>query len=138
MELDITDFVRNAETHSFSASRMELGDNAGQITWNNAVTEAASNTQWITADSRDEFESWVGDFGAWDDDEIKAWSLDECNALLIQYISGDLNELESLCYSDDDEFMIDWNKAEKLSSAGTIGGRIYKGDDGRVYFYMGT
>lgn len=100
MEIDITNFVRTAETHEFSASRAELGDNAGKITWAkaNAVAEAG-NTRWITDETRDEFEAWVKEFGAWSRDEIKAWSLDECNALLIQFISGDLNELESLCYS---------------------------------------
>ena len=137
MEIDITHFVRTAETHNFSASRAELGDNAGKITWDNAVREAAS-TQLISETDRDEFESWVRDFGAWSQDEIKAWSLDECNALLIQYLSGDLRELKSLCYSDSDEFGIDWNEAEKLSHAGTIGGRIFKSDDSRVYFYMGS
>ncbi len=120
MEIDITDFVRTAETHEFSASRAELGDNAGKITWANAVAEAG-NTRWITDETRDEFEAWVKEFGAWSRDEIKAWSLDECNALLIQFISDDLNELESLCYSDDDEFSIDWDEAERLSQEGTTG-----------------
>ena len=137
MEIDITGFIRTAETHDFSASRAELGDNAGKITWDNAVREAAS-TRLITSKSRDEFERWVRDFGAWEAREIAAWSLKECNALLIQFISGDLNTLESLCYSDDDEFSIDWQEAEKLSERGTIGGNIFKGDDGRVYFYMGS
>jgi len=137
MELNITQFVRNANTHDFSASDAEMGQNAGKITWNNAVQEAAS-TQLITADDRDAFESWAREFGAWSIDEIKAWSLDECNALLIQYISGDLNTLESLCYSVSDEFGIDWEEAERLSEAGTIGGNICRGTDGNVYFYMGN
>lgn len=137
MELDITEFVRTAETHDFSGSVMTHGQDAGKITWNNAVREAA-NTQFITADSRDAFESWAREFGAWERKEIAAWSLAECNALLIQYISGDLNELESLCYSDSDEFCIDWQEAETLSQRGTIGGDIFKSEDGRVYFYMGS
>lgn len=57
--------------------------------------------------------------------------------VLIQYISGDLNELKSLCFSETDHYGIDWDEAEKLASQGTIGGCIYKGNDGRVYFYMG-
>jgi hypothetical protein len=137
MEIDITDFVRTAETHDLSASVAELGQDAGKITWRNALQEAAT-TQLIGAAHRDEFETWAKEFGAWDETEIAAWSLDECNALLLQYIAGDLNTLESLCYSDDDEFGIDWPKADKLSERGTIGGNIYKGDDGRVYFYMGS
>jgi len=135
MEIDITDFVRTAETHELSASVAELGRDAGKITWRNALQEAAT-TQLIDAAHRAEFVTWVDEFGA--DWSIAAWSLDECNALLLQFIAGDLNTLESLCYSDDDEFGIDWTEVEKLSEAGTIGGNIYKGDDGRVYFYMGS
>ena len=137
MEIDITEFARTAETHDLAASVAELGKDAGKITWNNALQEAAT-TQLITAEHRDEFESWARAFGAWDEAEIAAWSLDECNALLLQFIAGDLNELESLCYSDDGEFGTDWQKAEKLSERGTIGGNIFKGDDGRLYFYMGS
>ena len=132
MEIDITEFARTAETHDLSASVAELGQDAGKITWGNAIAEAEYNTRWIEADHRDEFESWVREFGAWSRDEIRAWSLDECNALLIQCIAGDLNELEGLCYSDTDEFGIDWQEAEKLSERGTISGNIYKGDDDRL------
>ncbi len=137
MEIDITEFVRSAETHSLSGSVAELGKDAGKITWANACEEATS-TQFIDAGARAAFEAWAGDFGAWSKDEIAAWSLEECNALLIQYIAGDLNTLESLCYSDSDEFGIDWEEAERLSQHGTIGGNIFKGVDGRVYFYMGS
>jgi len=137
MKLDITNFASNEDPCEFSASAMELGSDAGRITWNNAV-RAAGETAWVDGASRDAFEAWAKEFGAWDVAEIKAWSLEECNALLIQYISGDLRELESLCYSDADAYGIDWQEAEKLSQAGTIGGNIFKGDDGRLYFYMGS
>lgn len=136
MEIDITDFVKNADPHEFSASRNELGNDADKITWSNAVQEA-TGTRLIDESHRDQFESWVREFGAWEDNEIKAWSLNECNALLIQFISGNLNELESLCYSDSDEFSINWTKAQELAEAGTIADQIYKSSD-RLYFYMGS
>ncbi len=135
MEIDITHFVKTAESCEFSASRMELGADAGEITWNNAKREAG-DSPLIDESARDAFNSWARGF--WEREEIEAWPLMECNALLIQYISGDLRELESLCYSDDDEYGIDWEKARELSEEGTIGGRIFKGDDGRLYFYMGS
>ena len=138
MEIDITDFVRTAETHDLFASVAEMGQDAGKITWANALREANSECwQFVNPDNRDEFEAWVRDFGAWSREEVAGWSLDECNALLIQFIAGYLNELESLCYSDDDEFCVDWEEAERLSQKGTIGGNIFKGADNRVYFYMG-
>lgn len=137
MEIDITAFVANSDPFEFSASRAERGQNAGPETWMNAKSEA-SVRPLIGQDARDAFERWAREFGAWDEGEIAAWSLEECNALLIQFISGDLRELESLCPSDDDAFGIDWDDARKLSERGTIGGNIYPGDDGRVYFYMGS
>ena len=137
MEIDITNFVRESEPHEFSASVMELGKDAGKITWNNAKTEAALHPLISTDDEIDAFRAWIKEFGAWDADEIAAWNSDECNALLIQFISGDLRELQQLCPSDNPDG-IDWRKAEKRSSEGVISGRIYPGDDGRVYFYLGS
>ncbi len=137
MEIDITRFVKTVEPCEFSASKMEFGDNAAKITWENAKREA-SESPLITENDREDFERWASEFGAWNKEEIEAWSMDECNALLIQYISHDLRELESLCYSDDDEYGIDWEHARGLSDDGVIGGNVYKGDDGRLYFYMGS
>lgn len=136
MEIDITAFVASADPSEFSASRAELGQDAGKITWNNAKAEASLHPLISTDDEIEAFRRWIHDFGAWDDDEVAAWDSDEVNALLIQHISGDLRELEGLCPSDDGT--IDWDGARELSEQGTIGGRIYPGDDGRIYFYMGS
>lgn len=136
MEIDITSFVNTAEPAEFSASQAELGRDAGKITWDNAKREAA-NSSFINEDSREAFERWAEEFGAWTTDEIQDWSLDECNALLIQFISGDLRELQDICPGVGDTD-INWTRARELSERGTIGGRIYPGDDGRIYFYMGS
>lgn len=42
MELDITSFVRDAAPFEFSASQMEMGEDAGRITWRNACEEASA------------------------------------------------------------------------------------------------
>ena len=137
MEIDITDFAMTAEPSEFSASEAELGQSAGKITWANANCEAASAPFLTTDAAFDGFYAWIKGFGAWDDDEIKAWTPIECNALLVQYISGDLRELTELCPGDD-EYGIDWSEALPLQERGTISSNIYKGDDGRLYFYMGN
>ena len=137
MYIDITEFMRNAEPAEFSASKAELGNDAAQITWRAAKREAAESPLLKTPDDCQALRDWAAGFGAWDDDERAAWGSDDCNALLIQVISGDLRELELLCYSDSDDLSIDWDEAEKLSAAGAISGGISKGYDGRVYFYMG-
>jgi hypothetical protein len=142
MEIDITDFVRNEDPFNFSASRMELGDNAGRITWKNAKRLAADSPLLRTPEDCDAFREWARGFGAWDDKERATWSADDCNALLIQFISGDLRELESRAPSDDNDEGTDWQEAQRLSEAGTINGRIFKGDIeghpgfGRIFFSM--
>jgi hypothetical protein len=139
MEIDITDFFKNAEPAEFSASRAELGDNVGRITWDNAKAEAAS-APLLTSDDelqalRDHAQS-MG-FGA----DVQAYGAEECNALFIQLVSGDMRELESLCMGDDGE--INWTEARALSEQGTIGGSIYPCDIeghesfGRIFYYLG-
>jgi hypothetical protein len=135
VELNITRFVTEAEPFEFSASRAERGQNAGPETWANALEEAAERPLLTTADELDAFRNHARGFGAWDDEEIAAWSPEECNALLIQMISGDLRELE-LCPGDGIGG-IDWAEAERLSAKGTVSGRIGLWDDGSVGYYIG-
>lgn len=137
MELDITDFVLEAEPFDFSASVAERGQTAGPDTWRNAMR--AAKQDWTLADSEqiDDLKDWFGEFGAWDRDEIKDWDAEHCNALLIQFISGDLREAESLC-SGDGPGGVDWAAYEALSQQGTVSGRMFLGDGDRVYFYVGS
>ena len=141
MEIDITDLVTDNDMFEFSASRMEMGDDAGRITWRNAQEHAKREPLVTTTDQLDEAKRYFRGFGAWSQDEIDAWSPEEVNALLVQYVAGDWRELESLCMGDDGE--INWDKARELSEAGTIGGRIYPCDIegsaefGRIFVYIG-
>ena len=130
MELNITSFFENADAFNYSASQAELGQNAGKITWNAAVADSSEFMLLDTEEKREEWRADVRGFGAWDDDEIAAWSDQELDALLIQFISGDIREFESLCGDD-------WEEYQKLQEQGTVSGRMYLGDDGNVYFYVG-
>lgn len=93
MYIDITDFVRNVEACDLSASKMELGNDAGKITWNNAKAEAALHPLFSTDAEIEACRAWAEEFGAWDRDEIAAWSSDECNALVLE--CGDSNAYAS-------------------------------------------
>lgn len=135
MELKITSFVTDSDPFNFSASAAELGQDAGKITWNNAKQEAADSPLLNTDDELDALRDFARGFGAWDKKEIANWTKDECNALLIQFISGDLREASSLCPGDGPGD-IDWIAYEELAQEGTASGRIYlSGED--VYFYLG-
>lgn len=135
MEIDITDFALCQEASDFSASQAELGKDAGQITWANAMREAKTYP-WITADNRDEFERWVRGFGAWEEAEVKGWTLQHCCALAIQFVAGDLRELENVCdtCTSRDKYGFNWSRIKNRLDGGNS---IYKGDDKRLYAYLG-
>lgn len=91
MEINITDFVKNANTETYCNSIVNSGlKNIGEITWNNAKTE--TKYSYVTEDNKNKFIAYFDEFGCWDDLEI--WSISELNGLFIQFISGDLQEYE--------------------------------------------
>ncbi len=130
MKIDVTRFVRNEDPYKFSASIMEMGANAGRLTWNNAKREGEQAPLLTTEDQLDALRSHVRGFGAWDEDEIAAWSDAECNALFVQLISGDMRQM-GLDDCDVDEF--DWQAYEARSDGG---GSLYLSGD-RFYYYLG-
>lgn len=131
MEIDITAFFENAAPADYSASPFELGQDAGRITWNAAKQDSADYVLIQTDEQREAFRAHVKGFGAWDDAEIAAWDDTELNALFIQLISGDMREADLHADMTDDE----WVAYETDENAV---GNIYRGDDGRVYYYLGN
>jgi hypothetical protein len=141
MELDITDFVKFADAEDYSASRAERGDNAATETWH-AALDAVANPTWVdysaprtpmldTEDKLQAMRDYIKGFGAWDAAEIAAMSDQHLNALLIQMIAGDMRE------GGLNEWEPDWKAYEEGAEAGTYSGRIYRGDDGHIYYYIG-
>ena len=132
MEVDITDFFKTAEHADFSASQAERGANVARDTYQAACAEGARAPLLPDEDHRQEFRDWVKAFGSWPKEEIDAWTEAELNALLIQFISGDARELETLTSDKNGE--IDWTIAEALVAEGIIPGRVWKGDNQKIYF----
>lgn len=131
MELDITDFFDNADAFDYSASIAERGEHAGRITWGNAV---ADSKRFMMPDSPDKFAAvcdFLAGFGAWKREELEAMPATELNALLIQFIAGDIRGFEDVAGAD-------WSEYTRLCEAGVCSGRMYQGDDGRVYYYIGA
>lgn len=129
MEINVTAFVAGANPRAYSASQMELGRDAGRITWNNAKG-AATGELLDTPAKRNAFRDHVEGYGAWNRFQINSWSQVECEALLIQMISGDMREggVETDWTADD------WHKAQARDS---WPGSLYMGDDGEIYYYLG-
>ena len=138
MEINITAFFKNANPSAYSASIAERGDNAAAETWRAAI-EATNEypllkTEELGAWDEEKiaaFREYAAEFGAWDEEEIAKWTPTECNALLVQMISGDMREVGM------DAYDWDWIEYERGCEAGEFSSRIFGGDDGEVYYYVG-
>lgn len=132
MELDITEFFNNAAPMDYSASVAEIGAGAGNATWQTACNDSA---EYCILDNPAKLEAareFFGEFGAWSEEELKAMPDSEVNALLLQIIAGDIREF---C---EDTSAWDWEAYEEESKNGQISGRIFSGDENRVYYYIGN
>lgn len=135
-EIDITHLFNNADFRPsyYSASCAELGQNAGRITWQNAVDRSEENDLLLTDEKRENFRGYISGFGAWTDEEINAWTDVELNALLLQMISGDIRE------SGLDVSSPNWEEYQQGADNGQYSGRLYGGPltvDGRIYYCIG-
>lgn len=137
MELKITAFFNSVNPCALSASVVEIGDDAGAVTWSNSVEMSRTVVVLDTEEKRVAFRTFVGDSGGWTDEEIAAWSDDELNALCLQWVAGDMREPDGfeLDFRTTDE---QWAEYQEQSMLGNCSGRLFKGTDGEVYFYIGT
>lgn len=137
MELKITEFFRSAAPMDFSASVAEIGTDAGRATWAAAWEESRDTVILDDEEKRDAFRRFVRDSGGWTDEEIKAWSDTELNALCIQWIAGDMREPVGFELGADstDE---DWAEYQRQAEQGQVAGRLFKGTDSEIYFYIGS
>lgn len=136
MKLDITEFFNSAAPMDYSASRAEIGQSAGADTWRAACEDSPDFSILDNDEKRDAFRMFVRSAGAWSDDEIAAWSDVELNALCIQWVAGDMREPVGFELGPDTT-PEQWADYQRQSEAGQIAGRIFKGTDNRVYFYIG-
>jgi hypothetical protein len=154
MEIDITQFLIDECPKDYSASAAEIGDNAGACTWRAAVDSADPIRFIVSEHRRDEFRRFLEDSGGWSKDEIEAFNSTDLEALFIQWVSGDLEALFIQWVSGDLRDMFEdrsgstvdfsaltdeqWSDAEQRQHDGKVSQNIYRGDDGRVYFYIGA
>lgn len=138
MEIEITSYFQTAAPRDYSASVAEIGANAGPDTWRAACEDAPDYPFLDTEEKREAFREFVKSSGGWTREEIAAWSDSELSALLLQWISGDVREMFPAYREASEITAEDWTAAEALQRDGTAPGNIYRGDNGRVYFYAGS
>ena len=56
------------------------------------------------------------------------WTETEVNAVLLQFLAGEIREMEAFDTPED---------YEQAMENGTVSGRVYRGDDGEWYAYIG-
>lgn len=133
MEIDITEIVEFENPADYSASVAELGPMAGNITWRAALMNAERLLR-LPQEWREELVDWLRGFGAWSDKELEAYTDVELKALLLQFIAGDLREAGFDYYSEEP---FDWRE-EPFDWREDLTGRLFVGDDGKIYYYVGV
>ena len=134
MKLDITALItrQGFDPWELSNSRANLGQDAHRC-WRNSVAQAQIPPPLLDSEeAKQEFRDWVESSGGWSLDEIAAWSDVELNALLIQWIAGDIRE----AFGDDlpyDPSEWDRTQYETDASAGRISSNLFFAN-GKVYF----
>ena len=133
-EIDITSLVTDDESpfvpFDLSNNRATLGDDAGRLTWQ-ASKECGEAINLLTTEDRVEaWKEFVASSGGWSREEVEAMPAADLNALLLQWIAGDIRE----AFGDDAADQWDWVAYGEDASAGRISSRLYRGDDGRIYF----
>ena len=132
MELIITKFFNEATPSYYSASRIELGDDAGAITWANAMDASEDYNLLDTDEKREAARAHFAAYGAWTEEEIAAWSDAELNAITLQDISAAIRDVPGM-----DQSSWDWAEYEKQAEAGQVSGALFRGDTGEIYFTLG-
>ena len=132
MELNISSFFATVTPRELSSSVAESGPCAGAHTWAASCKASMHHPLLDDDEKREAFRAWVEQSGGWTAEQIAALTDTELNALLLQWIAGDLREMGA--DDDDDTGGIDWDHVEMMQQEGTYPCNLFKGSDGSVYF----
>lgn len=127
LEFDVTPlFSDKLDAYMLSNSVANLGDNAGRITWDNAL-EAATEYPLVTDDNREEVIGWLKEWGAWEEGDLLQWNNQSLGALVWQFAASDFREHWEHHLSDDELEGYDLSTLEIKESSIFI-------HDGKFYF----
>ncbi len=134
MEINITALIeRSDDMHYYSASQMELGHDAGRITWQNAVDAAEESPVLTTPEQIAALREHVVGMGASDCEDLTDA---EYNALFLQLVAGDIREAG-------EDLTEDYEAYQAAAEAGQISGNIFRCDIeghesfGEWFYYLG-
>ncbi len=127
MEMNVTNVVNGIRPMNYSASIMEIGQDAGTITWSNAIDDSDHLIQGYDRAATIEH---FADYGAWSGDELNASDDTELKAMLLQEIAAEMREHDITTFWDKEQW------GEYMNSDNV--GRLFMGDDEQIYFYIGS
>ena len=126
LEFDVSQLVASEDCGLLSGSAAELGPDAGRITWQNCLS-LSDNISLVTEENAAELRDYFAGYGAWDADEIAAWTLQELNALCLQEAASNVRDFEDYCESD-------WQRYYSEAESGSISGQLYHdADTGKTF-----
>ena len=134
MDINITAFFNDCNSHDLSGSVATHGQNVGLTTWL-ACKDSAEKMAPPLLNTQDQYKAFtlhMDSMGFSEAGTMTDWPLVELNALFLQLIAGDINENEHL---DSDLLECDFVAYEGDESTS---GSIYQGDDGQIYYYIGS
>ena len=132
MDINITPLFSSIDPARYSASQAELGPDVGPITWSRSLDRAATFHPPILPDAKAlaAFHDFALASGGWSRAELHAMTNNELQALCLQWIAGDMREAGLDAASTDE----DWARYEIDAMDGHCSGRLFRGDDGEIYF----
>jgi len=145
MELNVTKIVaahldENPPAWLCSGSMAELGNDAGRVTWNNSGDLADRLPGFLETETElQEVRDNIKEYGAWDAEEIAAFTPRDLRAFIVQEVMAEIRHLEN---SDID--LEDFTEEEFREAAENEGGRLFRGDVpespgfGDWFFYVGS
>ena len=135
-EHDITHLVTDADCYLLSGSVNELGPLAARLTWQNSCDEGEARPLLKTPEDLDSARDHFEGYGAWDADEVAAWTDADLQGLAAQEAASGLRELAS-ALDINVEDLPGATSGELEEAWATSGGRVYPGAEGRWYLYLG-
>lgn len=124
IQIDVTHLV-SEDCSQWSDSVFNSGrDDIGAVTWRRAC-ETAADAPLVGPEGQDELRRWIREFGAWDREEIAAMTDTETNALLLQFVAGDIQEMERF------ETPEAYRAAQEAGQASSY---LWRDDSGRWFF----
>ena len=94
MELNVTSLFTHKDYRPYyvSNSIANLGENAAEITWNESMRLAESVSLIHDDETHKNLIDCIYEGGDWPREDMESWTRQELNALVFQFITGDMNE----------------------------------------------